>query len=250
VNFEKYVKCLITLEKENISDVDLVITDYITVDENGNRISESHFRIPSGKIKINEDTYSCIKNITHHAITYRTEILRKMNYHQTEKVMYSDQEWAKLPILAVRKYLYFPMQIYCYLMGRKGQSMEKEKFINNYPMQIILKKDMLCYLKSEIFKYPSENQKIALKFLMSSIRQVYIGYLMKYSNYLSKNEIVDFDLLLKENYPDIYNECDELPINKFLKNKFIYHWRYKKWRYELDYILYNVTSYIYHLIKR
>lgn len=59
-----------------------------------------------------------------HCVTYRTEMLRKSKYFQTEGISYTDQEWILYPMAYVRKISYFRLNLYQYLLGRAGQTMD------------------------------------------------------------------------------------------------------------------------------
>lgn len=126
-NFEKFLFAL----KE--CNVDLILSDYVTVDEKGTIQSEISFPLPCNS-DIEFDTIctrDCIKYIGMHAITYRTQILRDMDYRQTEGISYTDQEWIFLPMSNVHSVTYLDYNVYKYLVGRTGQTMEKSILLKN-----------------------------------------------------------------------------------------------------------------------
>lgn len=112
-------------------DTDLVLTDFSIVDEN-DKVTENY--IYSSKfenIPVNRE-FDFIKFINQesinfhgqmHGFTYRTGIVRGSGYHQTEGVSYTDQEWVFKPIVNVRTCEYLDLNVYRYLVGRAGQTM-------------------------------------------------------------------------------------------------------------------------------
>lgn len=117
-------------------DVDLVISDALIHDMKGNAVVVLSYQFPVRQI-VSFDSI-CSKDAAHgmymHVITYRRDLLTSMNYKQTEGICYTDCEWAFIPMLNVKTIYYFNEQVYSYLKGRPGQTMdpiekEKTKFI-------------------------------------------------------------------------------------------------------------------------
>lgn len=85
-----------------------------------------------------------------HCITYRKDILSKMKYRQTEGISYTDTEWCFYPLALVKSVTMLKINVYQYILGRDGQTVEKSIFVNRiYQLQEIVIK-MLKYLTSEI----------------------------------------------------------------------------------------------------
>ncbi len=126
----KYVKILIAddvflpegfaeyLDEIRGNAADMIVNDYITVDSAGCVINKFTFDLPR------RSTFTLAKLqhvIPLHAVAYRTEILRRIGYRQTEGISYTDQEWIFWPLIAVEKIYYLPVNVYSYLLGRYGQ---------------------------------------------------------------------------------------------------------------------------------
>jgi len=107
------------LDELETIDADLVVTDYVTVNTEDNITKSITYTFPQNR-------YFTIgqlnKKIQMHAITYRTNNLHKIGYHQTEGISYTDQEWIFWPFIAVEKIIYLPVSVYRYLLGREGQT--------------------------------------------------------------------------------------------------------------------------------
>lgn len=117
-NFIKYLKLLAQI------DSDLILTDYNLVDNKGNILERRSFDLET---MITTDIVKVLKPVSElemHAITYRRQILLDINYHQTEGISYTDTEWAFIPLMAVNTVCYVNLQIYNYLVGRPGQTMD------------------------------------------------------------------------------------------------------------------------------
>ena len=140
-NFEKFIAFL------SDKDIDLAITDYNIVDEVGNVTREVEFNnyLRSDCVfEFGDDMLSLPQNVFQmHAVTYRTDNLRKIGYCQTEGISYTDQEWMFLPMTTVRNVAYFNTPIYRYLVGRVGQTVQADKIKHYKPLSSIVKKMMI-----------------------------------------------------------------------------------------------------------
>lgn len=94
--FSGYLDCLMS------NDVDLVITDFVQVNGNGNRINTITYDIPHGvKTDVSLCNVKKLERLEMHGITYRKKILIDMDYRQTEGISYTDQEWSLIPFLSL-----------------------------------------------------------------------------------------------------------------------------------------------------
>lgn len=115
----EFVMCLKSL------DVDLVLTDYTVCFENSNIRKKYVFPFVENKEYSSSLMHdSNFQKMRMHCVTYRTEMLRKSKYFQTEGISYTDQEWILYPMAYVRKISYFRLNLYQYLLGRAGQTMD------------------------------------------------------------------------------------------------------------------------------
>lgn len=77
-----------------------------------------------------------------HALTYRTELLRKIGYRQTEGVSYTDTEWFFSPMAFAENVVYFPYVVYRYLIGREGQTVSPEAHARGIGMHLRVLRNM------------------------------------------------------------------------------------------------------------
>ena len=215
------------IEKLQNIDSDLVLTDFVTVDEEGkvtskSVYSESYQNIPLGKVFdfvdfINQPDYTFYGQM--HGLTYRTKLIRDMDYHQTEGISYTDQEWVFMPVTRVKTCVYLPGGLYLYLVGREGQTVKSyAKSINQIEKVI---ESMIAYYNSN-----EANVRLYKKYLLGQLKyQVMLMYIRAlYEKSLSLEMLREFDLHLKE-YPNIYHLVDDVFDGFPLYFKYITYWR-------------------------
>lgn len=125
---ESFIKELISL------DIDCIITDYCIVNQSGKITKEIKYNkiTPYKKLQLKDILLFVVDKISMHAITYRTELLKEINYKQTEGISYTDMEWVFEPFAVSKNYIRIPKTVYKYLIGREGQTIEIGKRIKNY----------------------------------------------------------------------------------------------------------------------
>lgn len=60
-----------------------------------------------------------------HAITYRTQFLRDINYMQQTGISYTDIEFDLIPMEFIQKFAFVDLNLYQYLLGREGQTVSQ-----------------------------------------------------------------------------------------------------------------------------
>ncbi len=119
------------LEKlEPQGGVDLLITNYVYDNTDPSLTKSIHYRnvFPQERIFGWEKTryfrpwqYLCM-----HASTHRTQLLRDIGIRLPEHIFYEDNLFSYLPLPHVRKMCYLNVDLYHYLIGREGQSVEED----------------------------------------------------------------------------------------------------------------------------
>lgn len=210
-NFEGYLQYL------NRVDVDMVLTPYRVVDEHDRISRHEAFPFEEGTIL----GWECMgpvftkHHLQMHAVTYRLDNVLRIDYHQTEGISYTDQEWIFTPLSVVESACYYPHEIYCYLVGRVGQTMNpdvmKRSFAHNEKCVRRIAKD---YGQMEL---RDRNQSDYLRYkALASIRKIYRSYLMdSVSEDLSG--LNDFDKYIESVCPDLMSDIDKtvLPYTSF-----------------------------------
>lgn len=213
------------LEKLNGIEADLIITDYNFVSNKG-RKNPVCYHFPINKIlsfsKIcTSDEFVALEM---HAVTYLRENLISMNYHQTEGISYTDQEWMFEPMAMVNRVMYIPLNIYQYLLGREGQTVTLEARIKNISQVISIQEKSL-----NIFKKYRDSENPASVYLAKRLvlrcKYIYDPDILL-GKFTQKNLIVSYDEQLKANFPDIYQESNDCMV---LSSKMPYHYL-RVWR--------------------
>ena len=105
----------------------MVFSDYCHVNSQGDRIKRIGFRCLSPNVIYGTKDLSCHRfYVFIHSVTYRTDVLRQIDYRQTEGIFYTDQEWVFYPMAIVKSWQYWPRVNYNYRLGRDGQSVSRE----------------------------------------------------------------------------------------------------------------------------
>lgn len=213
-NFQRLLEKLSELTNKN-QQVDMIITDTRIVDENGKTTGLlRHNLVPDKVNSLSAYDINHVLGISHHSVIFRTEILRKIDYKQMEGVSYSDQEWVTLPFFAVDKYYYMPLEVYSYLLGRQGQTMEKSALKKNAKVRLEIKKHMLEFYESNSKKYDLTHQTIVAELITSQIIPLYEEYLLLYRKELDNQEIIAFDSYLLSKHKYFYDILDDTKYNK------------------------------------
>ena len=189
-------------------DVDLVLSDFSHYNMDGKMLSFKNFNLPLNQSFDFQDiplgTF-----LPMHSVTYKSSIFDKIEYHQTEGVSYTDMEWIFYPMSQVNTVYYYNKEIYRYLVGRDGQTMDFSAILKR---QSHAAKGILTELNI-INKFDSNNKHYAyldywFKFRLKSLYKENLLY--KCINFNLK----EFDDNLKKNYPQLANYVNgiQLPI--------------------------------------
>lgn len=190
---------------ENIS-VDMVLSDFIVVDQNGIELSYKKYSLVSNKItdyaNIPED-----ESLSMHSVTYRSSIFDEIDYHQTEGASYTDMEWIFQPLSCVNTVFYFDKSIYKYLIGREGQTIDNITMIKRIDHLV-----KGLWSEIEILKgIPTGNKAYERleKMVLHRLEFIYVNGLSKYAVVNLK----DFDAELKQISPNFYNKIGNMSVH-------------------------------------
>lgn len=191
--FKQYLDLLSRIE------VDLIVTDVVEVNPDGKEMRKSVRKISPQSILPISDVIDdfLTPQIQMHAVTYKTQNLRDINYHQTEGISYTDQEWMFMPMTKVETLYYFPVVLYLYLIGREGQTVEFDTHIRNIAHHIKSDFYMLSLLETI---HPSHKVYDYLQIRCTScFTALYYRYLIVRSKMLSMSDLVKIDNRLQKN---------------------------------------------------
>lgn len=125
LSVSKYQECL---KKIN---ADLIITNYNIVDESGRITRENISKMNPMEI-YNADNITPTFDLTQmHAFTYNRHVFDNLDYHLTEGISYTDQEWIFTPMANVNTIVSLPLNIYQYFVWRIGQTTDPSVLIRS-----------------------------------------------------------------------------------------------------------------------
>lgn len=184
--------------------------------------------------------YECISslnscgNFAMHELTIKTKLLKDNNIEISENCFYTDNEYTFLPLMFAKNVSKFNKPIYCYRLGRDGQSVSIAGVQKHYEDSIIVAKKMY-----EAYKINYKNISTIANIAELKIRYitdtVYTYCLISTPKYKAKSKLIQFDSYLKTNYIDIYNDTNNIKKIKFLRLtnfmffEFTRKWIIRKW---------------------
>ena len=182
--------------------------------------------------------------VTMHDIAYRTELVRKMNYHQTEGVSYSDVEWNFTPLVAVRTMRYVPVPLYRYTLGRPGQTvadgMEDRRFCDN----IRVFESMVEHY-AQRGELPPEVEWLTERLLERRAKYVYRRSLLRL-NSTTEDQLRSLDQKVQVLTPHLNAYLDRLRLSvPLIPQRYIRHWRRNP-----DGLTYRLGVDFYHLLHK
>lgn len=144
-------KLLYKLDKTN---ADLVLTDRVNVYET----RKEYVRYGGKVLKETELLFSSLRNpieITLSAISVNTGLLKKSGYKCLENCFYEDLQFDSYAIAVSDSYIYCPIDLYQYRLGREGQSISPQNMQNNIHMSIKVAKavDQFFCIHSKTLSY-------------------------------------------------------------------------------------------------
>lgn len=212
---------------ENIKniDVDLILSDYVIVNESDEETRLGTYALPTNKIMKFEESISKIaNNMQMHSVTYLRENILKIEYQQTEGISYTDQEWIFIPAITAYKVIYYKIPLYRYLVGRTGQTMDIS--VMNKSFSNFMK--VLQSLHDNYIHY--EQDDIRKKYLYNRIYS-YLSYIYAITFISGQNTnslFIEIDEFIKMNNSSIYKDLEKLKISRLIPFKYVKYWHKTK----------------------
>ena len=231
-NFKTFIEFL----KE--TDADLIISDFDQVDIENKVLNHIHYELERSNLTL--QAIPKRKLFLMHAVTYRTKNLRDINYHQTEGISYTDQEWIFRPMATVKSIKYFGHVVYKYLIGREGQTMEPAVFYKNFSHEMQGTETMMKEYEEIAATLGNEHLNYLTWRLQTRIYLVYSAFLLKGDITLGMDVLDAFDKTIKEKYPLSYELSDTMKISKRIPIRFIHRYRRCHSRNTLELLLYRL----------
>lgn len=238
----KYVKVLDaddSFEKDNFNsfisflkrqDADLIISDYVIVNENGEITSKCSFWDQGEGSPISFK--KCVDVLSNsrfqmHAVTYRRIILSGINYKQLEGISYTDQQWMFEPMNEVRTIAFFPKVVYRYLVGREGQTVSVAVSYKslNQTIQVVL--NMLHTFNKICKGTDKDHRYYLLSRLNQKIPSIYRIGLLKTKDRDIQEDVFKFDKEFEQSNTTLYGRYGSDKLS-FISVPYISYWRKQK----------------------
>lgn len=226
VNSKHFVEFVKRLRDEN---VDAVITNY-NRETVSNRMSEviewkkleenETYNFDKFNLELLDKEYFVMANTT-----YKTEVLKNAKLNLMEKTFYVDMQYNVIPILHVKNFKYWNLNIYRYFLGRPDQTMNLQNLVRNRANHEKVMKFLIEYYTENLGRF-SENKKAYIKqilfYMLTTHYYIYCVYPKKDKKKICK-EIKKFDKYLKGINAELYSIMDEISQIKYnRKTKFIF----------------------------
>lgn len=196
-NLEDFVEFL------KYTDADMVYTPFVTFDDNtGGILSvKGQYRdIPQRK-KMNlyeMDDFAPAM----HTLTVRMEILKNNPIHITEHCFYTDVEFVLKTCNFSKTIIFYEYPIYYYRLARSGQSMSIKGVRSHYKDHLKMVYTMLKYEKESVTD--EDIRKIFRLRMFGACEMQYIFFFALQHTQEQKKELIEFDSILKREYPEYY----------------------------------------------
>jgi glycosyltransferase involved in cell wall biosynthesis len=161
------------------------------------------------------------------AVTYRTELLRRMNYRQSEGIAYTDAEWIFVPIFFVETVSFIHANVYQYLLGRAGQTVNPLILDRNFAHNsTTLMRRLDCYAKFDTSSLSQQKKDyLQHKMRMAATALYRLCLIWQPENVFTPEEARSFDLSIREKDKDFYESLSEEKVYRYFPFKHIRYWR-------------------------
>ena len=219
--------------------VDMVVTPFIEVGRR--RECRVEYNIYSRKIYEYGREYKAeqvfsdgaIRFFAMHGVCYRTELLRKMNYRQSEGVSYTDQEWVFYPLFRVKTIAFADIPLYRYNVAREGQTMDEKVQLRSLTQLVAVTEAMGTYFVSMSRVVRSATRVAFLRNIVASrVSVVFRKYLLAMSDAeFAKSDFEMVYVRLMRLVAQSRIEEFGVPVNNLFKVDLLAHWQKKGRRY-------------------
>ncbi|MBD5175840.1 MAG: glycosyltransferase family 2 protein [Bacteroidales bacterium] len=187
-------------------DEDVLVTPFTTVDAFNKEIRKGrkytkYFADPNVAISFYEAVSNgLLANLQMHSITYKIEVFDRFQYKQTERISFSDTEWATNPLAHVNNIrLAMTRPLYQYLLGREGQTVDPKRFEASLDNYFSVFENRLNFIEQRKL---NESQ---LEFLYAVLVSNHINiYCRFYDSCSLARKIKEYDKALYLNHPYFY----------------------------------------------
>ena len=193
-------------------DADFVLTPYRECYENGKIIDIDHFHQIKSEVGGVEQLNRNV-NLAMHELTIRTDLLKNNRISITENCFYTDNEYTMLPFLYAKTVSKFDFPIYCYRLGRNGQSVSIAGVKKHYKDSVIVTTKLLNYF----FNTAGVKMNEIIEHKINLLTDMVYTYHIVAGSEEARQGLLQFDRMLRENYPTVYKQSYHITKVKALR---------------------------------
>lgn len=187
--------------------VDLVLSNFTRFSPTGEVVQHAEWAFPTdGAFDFEVFADTPCPDLTMHGYAYRTAHVRGLGYRQKEGVSYSDIEWACIPLVGIQKLAYYPHDVYQYLAGRPGQTMDAERYAANFGMGAEVVLHMIEAAQALGTKYDDMSYRYVRNQLVQYLQTEYRIGCFGDNGRKVNFDLSDFDRRLKSLSPEDYEK--------------------------------------------
>ena len=136
-------------------------------------------------------------------LTFKTNILLQSELVLPEKVLYTDQYYSTIPFSKVKTIVFLEKSVYCYRLGRDGQSMSLESRKKHVQDSMIVAKGLCKFCKTQQL---IKNDNYV--YILNRVKRDHIWALKNIFllgiNKNTKNMLIQYENEIKEISPDVF----------------------------------------------
>lgn len=219
-------------------DSDMILTNHKAVDDAGNVTCDYDYDIAQNVPFTFQEYKEPGVYFSMHSITYRTQMLRDINYRQTEGISYTDTEWVFYPQHGVKTCIYLPFDVYRYVTGREGQTMNSKVLLKSVSHYDKLLRAMVTFANnlSEQDKQLYTYQRIEAQIAHLSMGVYRTCLVLQEADNYDQALIKAFDEFMRKERPSVYKQAGQLTLKKNLPIHYVRYWRIIGHRFPVDWI--------------
>lgn len=224
---------------QRLKGVDMLVTPFVEVSKLRERKVKYNIygrnAYDTGKIYDAEHIFAdgAIRFFAMHGVCYRTELLREMNYIQSEGISYTDQEWVFYPLFGVQTIAFADIPLYRYNTTREGQTTDEAVVLRSMEQLV----EVTETLAKHFVESPKEELSAArVAFLRNVVADRIRIVMRKYLLVMSDAEFADSDFAkVYSRMMELVEACEienfNVLVNNMLKVDLLAYWQQQHRRF-------------------
>lgn len=210
--FDKHIfsAFLLFLSNEDVqNNADAILSDFVEVNITTGCRKARHFSDHDQFFSISDLTPDDRYEWFIHRLTYKTELLHRIDYRQSTGIAYTDHEWSFIPMAHVEKMTCFDRPLYLYTTGREDQSVNDIVHAKNLWMEVDVTERLLDCFFSMSNSIDEPHRTFLSDRLQLMVTHIYQFYLITFNHLgLSKERLERFDKKIKDTNPELWVAID------------------------------------------